>query len=104
MQWARVCIADPETPSRLRKRSLAALTGTDGRVLDAFVACLKLYAYTRERRVLAAASAVLVEMQDSTRWIARELIPFVMEWEDRERLWPLLAPVPLKLVHVEDHG
>jgi hypothetical protein len=103
-QWVRIVERDPETPSRLRKGCLAPLTGTDARALDAFVACLKLYAYTGERRVIGAASTVLIEMQDSTRWIARELIPFVMNWEDRERLWPLLAPVPLKFVHVEDHG
>lgn len=107
-QWVRLVEReskyDPGHPSGLRMGCLAPLTGTDYRALDAFVACLKLYSYTGERRVLAAASVVLVEMQDSARWIARELIPFVMDWDDREKLWPLLAPVPLGLVHVEDHG
>jgi hypothetical protein len=34
---------------------------------------------------------LLWAMQESTRWIARELIPFALNWDDRERLWPLVA-------------
>jgi hypothetical protein len=92
-QWVRSVERDPNTPSKLRKGSLAALTGPDVRVLDAFVACLKLHCYCDNPRVaLAAARLLLGEMQESTRWIARELIPFAMNWEDRERLWPYLDP------------
>jgi hypothetical protein len=95
-QWVRAVeresATNPKHPSRLYKGCLAALTGTDVRALNAFVACLKLYSYTAERRVLTAASIVLVETQEKTRWIAKELIAFVMEWDDRERLWPLVAP------------
>jgi hypothetical protein len=94
-QWARVCGADPESPSNLAKGSLAALTGQDARALNAIVACWELYACSDEdgqRGALDAIRALLPEMQESTRWIAREMIPFAMNWDDRERLWPLVAP------------
>jgi len=90
-QWTRECAKDPSSPSKLRKGSLAALTGTDVDVLDAFVPILELYARTENKRVLEAATIVLDEMQRSTRWIAKELIPFVLDWGDRERLWPLIV-------------
>lgn len=94
-QWVRVVIREKKTNpnhrSKLFDGCMAPLTGTDYRVLEAFVACLKLYNYTGEQRVLQAVSIILQEMQPATRWIARELIPFVKEWEDRERLWPRLA-------------
>jgi hypothetical protein len=90
-QWSRECARDPSSPSKIRKGALAALTGTDVDVLDAFVPCLELYARTGNERVLEAARIVLLEMQPSTRWIARELIAFVMCWDDRERLWPQIV-------------
>jgi hypothetical protein len=92
-QWARVCAADPSSPSLLKKGSLAALTGTDIRVLDAFVPCLSLYAHTGDEHVLGAAQIVLDEMQPHTLWIAKELIAFVLDWPDRERLWPRVSAV-----------
>jgi len=91
-QWARAVIKEQNPRSKLSKGCLGALTGTDAKVLNAFVACLQLYAYTGNKEPLDAACSVLTEMQDSTRWIARELIPFVLEWGDRERLWGLVAP------------
>ncbi len=91
-QWTRLVERDPNTPSLLRKGSLAALTGTDVRVLDAFVACLVLYANGDRRRSLDAMRVLLPIMQDSTRWIAKELIPFVLEWHDRDRLWAIVCP------------
>jgi len=99
-QWARLVEKDPESPSCLRNGVLGALTGQDVRVLDAFVACLKLYAcsdHDGRFGALSAVRALLPAMQDSTRWIARELIPFVLEWDDRERLWPRMVP-GLKIV------
>lgn len=93
-QWARACAADPTSPSNLAKRSLAALTGQDTRALDAIVACWELYSNSDDdgqRGALEAARALLPAMQQSTRWIAKEMIPFALNWEDRERLWPLVA-------------
>lgn len=94
-QWVRLvereAATNPDHPSKLRKGCLAPLTGTDVRALNAFVACLELVCYCdSQEHALGAASMVLHEMQPSTRWIARELIPFVLDWGDRERLWPSL--------------
>jgi hypothetical protein len=94
-QWARAVGRDPNSPSKLKSQSLAALTGQDTRALDAIVAALDLYVCgdsDGRRGALEAVRALLPAMQESTRWIARELIPFVLNWEDRERLWPLVAP------------
>lgn len=98
-QWARVCVKDPSSPSRLKKGALAALTGQDVRALNAFVAALQLYSNSDEngeRGALAAMRALLPAMQRSTQWIARELIPFVLDWDDREKLWPLICPQPAR--------
>lgn len=99
-QWVRAVERDvahgdpPYSGTRLFPRCLAALTGTDGRVLDAFVACLELYAYDRDTSTLLAARWILSRMQPSTLWIAKELIAFVLEWDDREKLWPRVVPSP----------
>ena len=90
-QWARACIRDPQSPSKITKDMIAALTGTDARVLDAVVACWTAYAYTGDPFVLDAVRVLLRLMQVHTRPLARELIPFAMNWEDRERLWPLVT-------------
>lgn len=93
-QWARACTKDPSSPSLLKTGALAALTGQDARALDAFVACLELYSNcdgVGEEAALAAMRALLPAMQESTRWIARELIPFVLDWNYRESMWPRLV-------------
>lgn len=94
-QWARAVGRDPSSPSALGSNALAALTGQDTCALNAIVAALELYACgddDGQRGALAAIRALLPGMQESTRWIARELIPFALNWEDRERLWPLVQP------------
>jgi hypothetical protein len=93
-QWARTAQRDQSSPSRIKKGSLAALTGTDVRALDAFVACVKLYAYTNDRRALDGARVAANLMQDSTRWVAKELVAFVLDWSDRDRIWSFLYVVP----------
>lgn len=93
-QWARACEKLPNSPSRLEQGSLAALTGQDVRALDAIVAALELYANSDDdgrHGAIAAIRALLPAMQENTRWIARELIPFVLDWDDRERLWPMFV-------------
>lgn len=92
-QWARACIKDPTSPSKLEKGSLAALTGQDVSALDAIAACWQLYARSDEegrRAALLAVFTLLPAMLPHNRWIARELIPFALDWSDRERLWPLV--------------
>ena len=93
-QWARSCAKDPSSPSELATYSLGALTGQDTRALDAIVACWELYSNSDDdgrRGALEAVRALLPAMQEKTRWIAREMIPFAMNWDDRERLWPLVT-------------
>lgn len=94
-QWARACGRDPQSPSKPHKSSLAALTGQDFRAMNAFAATLKLYACSDDdgqRAAVVAMRALLSAVQPSVLWIARELIPFVLEWHDRERFWPLIEP------------
>lgn len=94
-QWARACAKNPSSPSELAPGSLAALTGQDVRALNAIVACWELYACSDEdgqSGAIAAARALLPAMQQSTQWIARELIPYALDWGDRERLWDLVLP------------
>lgn len=93
MKWARMVGNDQACPSELGPKSLAALTGQDKRALDAIVACWSLYAGSDpdgQRGALEAARALLPAMQSSTRWIAKELIAYALDWDDRERLWALV--------------
>ncbi len=92
-QWVRACVKDPSSPSELGKGSLASLTGQDVSVLDAISACWELYARSDgdgRDAALASIRALLEAMMPHNRWIARELIPFALDWGDRERLWPLV--------------
>ena len=97
-QWTRACASNPKSPSLFGvygKSVLAPLTGQDVRAINAIVACWELYAVSDEagqRGALAAVKLLLPAMQSSTRWMARELIPYVLDWSDRERLWPMVAP------------
>lgn len=73
---------------------MAALTGQDARALAALVPAFELYAAsdeTGQRGALVAIRALVSAMQPSTRWIAKELIPFVLDWDDREKLWPTFS-------------
>jgi len=91
-QWARAVQRDPNSPSRIEKGSLAGLTGIDVRALDVFAAAMKLYAATLSEGALYAAHCAVAEMQPKMRWVAKELIPFALCWDDRERLWPRIMP------------
>jgi hypothetical protein len=68
--------------------SLAPLTGTDTRALEAIAATWMLYAHTRSSGLLRAVAILAREMQVSTRPLARELIAWAMDWGDRDALWP----------------
>lgn len=76
---------------RANKHDLAPLTGTDHKALAAIDACWHLYAYSGDKRVLAAVALLLTQMQRSTRPLARELIARALDWGDRDRLWPRVA-------------
>ncbi len=92
-QWVRACMRDPSSPAEFEKDALASLTGQDASALDAISACWELYARSDcdgRDGALAAIRALLPAMLPHNRWIARELIPFALDWGDRERLWPLV--------------
>lgn len=67
---------------------LGFLTGTDSKALAAFVPMVELYAYCGHLSVLRAAGVAMSEAQLPAQQLARELIAFVLDWGDRERLWP----------------
>lgn len=93
-QWARACGKDPSSRSGFVQGSLGALTGQDARALSAIAACWELYSCSDEdgqRGALAAVRALLPAILPHNRWMARELIPFALCWDDREKLWPLVS-------------
>lgn len=74
--------------------SLAPLTGTSTKALLAVAHLWQLYAYSRSDAVLRAVRELLPSL-GSCCGLARELIAWAMDWDDRERLWPLVAgPIP----------
>lgn len=102
-QWLRVCIRDKSSPVNLPHAipsPMAMLTGQDSRVLAAIAACWKLYAQSDDegaRAALDAVKALLAALQPKCIPFARELIAFAMNWEDRDRLWPLVSGVDWEL-------
>ncbi len=75
-------------------KNLASLTGQDKRALAGVAACWTLYAASDELGAAAALSAIRSlchgAMQESAWPCARELIAYAMDWNDRERIWPLV--------------
>lgn len=96
--WLKAAMRDPASPLQLPAGyTLGMLTGQDNRALTAIAACWELYASSDEdgeRGALVAVRALLPAMQEKCRPFARELIPFALDWHDRERLWPLVAGRP----------
>ena len=92
--WLRACSKDPSSPAEVGKGALGALTGQDSRAMAAIAACWRLYANSDDDGATAALDAVralLPAMQASTRYLAREIIAWAMDWNDRARLWPKVA-------------
>lgn len=70
---------------------LGALTGTDYAALEAIDRLWNLYCYAdHPKLVLRAVALAALQMQESTRPFARELIAHAKDWGDRDRLWPLV--------------
>lgn len=63
--------------------------------LEAVAHCWKLYAYAPDDGDKAAAKSAarscVAALQQKHRNLARELIAWAMNWEDRDRLWPTAA-------------
>lgn len=94
LTWLRACAADPESPARIPKGSLGALTGQDKRVLNAIAACWELYMSSDDdgsAAALAAVRTLLPAMQPQCRFFARELIAWAGDWGHRDKLWPLVT-------------
>lgn len=73
---------------RPRFGSLAALTGTDARALDAAVHIVELMAVAGKTAELCSAFGVVVaQMQEKTRPFAYDAIAHVLDWSDCPEVW-----------------
>jgi len=87
LQWARAVAADPLSPSRIDPQMIGAMTGQDMRVMSAIAACWQVYANADNagrRGAIVAIYALLPALQPRSRFIARELIPWAMDWSFRD--------------------
>jgi hypothetical protein len=79
------------------KNALAPLTGQDWRALQAFVHLVALYGSSDtdgRGHAIEAMRHTVVAMQSSTRHLAKAAIPHMLDWDDEERVWNLLASRP----------
>jgi hypothetical protein len=90
-QWLRACSRDPYSPTKITRAALGAITGTDSRALHAIAACWELYSVSGREVVLDAVPPLLTQLQPKCWRFAKELIARSMNWEDRDRVWSLLA-------------
>lgn len=92
LSWLRACSRDKGSPIRL-PGPLGMLTGQDSRALAAVAHCWHLYSSSDEdgaRGALEAVRALVPALQPQCRPFARELIAQALDWQDRDRLWPLV--------------
>ena len=90
LQWARVVACDPHSPSRIEPQMIGALTGQDMRLLSAVAACWQVYANADNagrRGALVAVFALLPAMTCTAKFVARELIPYALDWSFRDTVW-----------------
>ena len=90
--------ADAFTWLRDNGHSLAGLTGQDASALRAIAHAWRMYARSDEagqRGAMHAICFLLTGMQAKERHLARELIAWAMDWDDRARLWPAQTSAPL---------
>lgn len=73
----------PWLRANLGKKSLAPLTGTDARALQAAVQIMEHYAYDNSPSVLVAFRLVVLRMQPKCYLFAYHAIAHVMDWSDR---------------------
>lgn len=70
---------------------LGALTGADYQCLEAIDRLWSAYGYVDEPDgIIRAIAHTALQMQESTRVFAKEVIPHARDWGDREKLWPLV--------------
>lgn len=78
---------------REQKLPTSELTGQDLRALKSVAHAWEVYSVGDEmtkRAALHAVAALLTTIQPKCRPLARELIAWAMDWNDRERIWPLV--------------
>jgi hypothetical protein len=79
---------------RANKHELGALTGQDTRALLAIAYCWRLWGggdTDGRNAAIAAVRSLLHGMQEKTRYLAREVIPWALDWSHRDQLWPLVT-------------
>lgn len=78
---------------RRNGHDLAGVTGSERRALLAIAWLWELYSVSSSPQdVLASVRAVLPCVQSKHHPLVRELIARAMDWSDRDRLWPKVAP------------
>lgn len=94
--WLRAASKDNPTRIGFTFQTLGAITGQDARALEAIAACWELYAGSDDagrRAALDAVRSLLPAVQRGCHVFARALIARSLDWHDRERVWPLVAPL-----------
>jgi hypothetical protein len=76
------------------KSVLAPFTGQDYAAFKTFMHAMELYTYSdpagKQQAIICMRHAVLA-MQPKVRWIACETIPQQTDWDDRQKLWPIIT-------------
>jgi len=71
--------------------ALGRFTTSDSRVFSAFLHLLEAYAVEHADDTILAMHVTLQLLPYDKRWLAREAIPCVLDWGDRETLWPKIC-------------
>lgn len=104
LQWARAVAVDPHSPSRIEPAMVGSMmTGQDARMLSAVSACWEVYANADNagrRGALEAVYALLPAMSPTARFVARELIPYALDWSFRDTVWGELEKFDRESRHV----
>jgi hypothetical protein len=82
VQWLR---------QRFGRDSLAPLTGQDWPALRLFIHATELWGYSDtdgRAGAIVAMRGALTAMQPKVRWLAREVIPAVLDWAHIDEIWP----------------
>lgn len=108
IKWLRAQARDPHSPTKLfGKNPLAPLTGQDFAALVAIGRTWDLFATADEggrQGALEAVRLLLTCVQPSCQYLARELIAYALDWDDRDRLWPsVVAPRRKALTERVEH-
>jgi hypothetical protein len=86
---------------RAGKACFAPCTGQDWAALKAFAHLVELYAYGDAQGrecAIQAMGAVVTAMQPHVRYLAKIMIPCMMDWSHEEEIWSQLVPIaPMRI-------